>query len=145
MQGSPPPGSSEPEGTGSAPRPNASNTSGTPAGTTSTGLDPHVAGLLSYVFGWVSGLIFLIVEKEHREVRFHAAQSLALSLAAIGVWVVVFVLSFIPVLGILFWILGVIAGLGFLALWVYLLIQGYQLNHFTLPVVGDMAERWAAG
>ena len=42
----------------------------------STGLDENIAALLSYVFGWISGLIFFLIEKDSRLVRFHAMQSL---------------------------------------------------------------------
>ena len=42
----------------------------------STGLAENVAGLLCYVLGWVSGLVFILIEKENRFVRFHAIQSI---------------------------------------------------------------------
>ncbi len=43
---------------------------GNDLGKTSTGINPTVAGLLSYLLGFVSGVIFLIIEKENRFVRF---------------------------------------------------------------------------
>ena len=43
---------------------------------TSTGLDENVAGLLCYVLGWVSGLVFILIEQENNFVRFHAMQSI---------------------------------------------------------------------
>ena len=43
---------------------------------TSTGLEDNIAGLLCYVAGWVSGLIFLLIETENKFVRFHAVQSI---------------------------------------------------------------------
>ena len=45
----------------------------------STGLDENIAALLSYVFGWLSGLIFFLIEKDSRLVRFHAMQSILLN------------------------------------------------------------------
>ncbi len=111
---------------------------------TSIGLDPHLAGLLAYLFGWVSGLILLLVEKEHREVRYHAAQSLVLSLALTVLYVAFMVISFIPVLGLIFLLVEIVVGIAAFALWIYLLIQGYQLNHVKLPVAGDLAEQWSA-
>ena len=64
-------------------------------GKTSTGIQPNVAGLLSYVLGWLTGLIFFLIEKENKFVRFHALQSMivfgalfVLSLA-IGMFMVV--------------------------------------------------------
>ena len=45
-------------------------------GTTSTGIQPNVAALLSYLLGWVTGLIFFLIEKDNKFVRFHAMQSI---------------------------------------------------------------------
>ena len=47
-------------------------------GPTSTGVDPRLSALLCYTAWWVSGLVFLVIEQQHRGVRFHAAQSLVL-------------------------------------------------------------------
>ncbi len=47
-------------------------------GPTSTGVDPQVASMLCYAAWWVTGLLFLFLERQHRGVRFHAAQSLVL-------------------------------------------------------------------
>src|SRR5213078_1778870 len=47
-----------------------------PLGPSSMGMQPNVAAGLSYVFGWVTGLIFFLVEKQNRFVRFHAMQSI---------------------------------------------------------------------
>ena len=112
--------------------------------TTTTGIDHKVAGLLTYLVGWISGLIFYLVEKEHREVRFHAAQSILVSIGLIGLYIVLSILQMIPVLGLLFFAVAIGVGLASLALWIYLMIQGYNLNHVRLPVVGKMAEQWAA-
>src|SRR5678809_492310 len=69
------------------------------AGKSSTGLDENIAALLSYVFGWVSGLIFFLIEKESRLVRFHAMQSILFNvlIAVVGIvlWVVTFVIVII--------------------------------------------------
>jgi uncharacterized membrane protein len=132
--------SSQPPVEGSVP-PHAA-TSGTATGT-STGLDPKVAGLLSYLFGWVTGLIFFLLEKEHREVRFHAAQSILVSLVLIGAYLALGVVAMIPVIGLLALLGYAAVGLGGFVLWVYLLVQGYHLNHVRLPVVGAIAEDWA--
>ncbi|MEO9221770.1 MAG: DUF4870 domain-containing protein [Mycobacteriaceae bacterium] len=113
---------------------------------TSTGMDPHVAGLLTYMFGWITGLIFFLIEKTHREVRFHAAQSLLLSIALAVVWIALAVISsFMPFpISLIIGLVELLLGLASFALWIFLMIQGYQLKHFKLPVIGDMAEQWAA-
>jgi uncharacterized membrane protein len=122
--------------------PSSGQASGAPG--TSTGLDPKIAGLLAYLVGWVSGTVLFLVEKEHLEVRFHAAQSILLSIAFAVVYVVLTILGFIPILGLVFWLVSLLVGLAGFALWIYLLVQGYNLNHVRLPVVGRMAEQWAA-
>ena len=103
-------------------------------GKTSIGLQANVAGLLCYLFGWVTGLIFILIEKENKFVRFHAMQSLILFA---GLNVIMFVLVFIPVIGLLTPILGL---LGFV-LWIVLMIKAYQGEQFKLPIVGDIAEK----
>lgn len=120
--------------------------SGEPGGpeATSTGLDPKIASLLAYAFGWISGLIIYLVEKQHREVRFHAAQSVLVSLALTVAFIALSILMLIPVVNLLVLLVQVLLGLAAFALWIYMMIQGYNLRHVKLPVVGDMAEEWAA-
>jgi len=104
---------------------------------TSTGLDENIAGLLCYVAGWISGIIFLLLENENKFVRFHAMQSIIV----FGIYTVVTgVLGWIPFIGPVFiWILSVIAFI----LWVVLMIKAYQGVKYKLPRAGDIAERWA--
>ncbi len=103
----------------------------------STGLDENVAGLLCYVLGWVSGLVFVLIETESKFVRFHAMQSIYV----FGVITVAgIVLGWIPFIGVVFSVL--IGVLGF-ALWIILIIKAYQGAKFKLPWSGDLAEKWA--
>ena len=99
----------------------------------STGLDENVAGLLCYVLGWVSGLVFFLLEQENKFVRFHAIQSI---LVFGAIMVAGIVLGWIPVIG---WVIGL---LGFV-LWIILIIKAYQGAKFKLPWSGDLAENWA--
>ena len=102
---------------------------------TSTGLDENVAGLLCYVLGWVSGVIFLLIEPENKFVRFHAIQSIAV----FGVLTIVFILlRTIPVLGIVFSVL--IGLLGFI-LWIVLMVKAFQGKKYKLPWAGNFAEK----
>jgi len=102
---------------------------------TSTGLEPNVAGLLCYIVGWITGLVFFLVEKENRFVRFHAMQSIvvfgALTVASI-------ILSVIPVIG---WIVGWLLGIVGLVLWILLMVKAYQNQMYKLPWAGDFAEK----
>ena len=63
---------------------------------TSTGLDANLAAALSYLLGFVSGAVFLLLEKENRFVRFHALQSVLAFGAITLLWVL---LNAVPILG----------------------------------------------
>ena len=105
---------------------------------TSTGLEENVASLLCYVLGWISGIVFLILEKENRTVRFHAFQSIVVfGFLTVAGWV----LGAIPVIRWFAWVPGL---LGFI-LWIILMVKAYQGEKYKVPVAGDMAEKWAAG
>ena len=108
-------------------------------GKSSTGMEPNLAGLLAYVLGVVSGLVFFLIEKENTFVKFHAMQAILLSLT---LFVLGFVLMFIPAFG---WILGVLINLGGLALWIVCMIKAYQGEWFKLPVIGDIAAQQVGG
>ena len=102
---------------------------------TSLGLEENIAGLLCYVLGWVTGIVFLVLEKENKFVRFHAMQSLVTFL---GLFVIAIVAGFIPFIG---WIISIlIAPLG-LILWLLLMYKAFKGERFKLPIVGDFAEK----
>jgi uncharacterized membrane protein len=104
---------------------------------TSTGMKPNVAGLLCYLFGWISGLIFLLIEKESKFVRFHAIQSIA---AWVVFFVIYLILWFIPVIG---WIINIFLAIGMFILWIMLMYKAYQGKKLKLPIVGNFAEKQA--
>lgn len=106
-------------------------------GKTSTGMDPKVAALLSYLVGLITGIVFYVIEKENKFVRFHAMQSIL----TFGFFFVIgLVLMFIPVIG---WALLPVTYVLQIILWVVLMIKAYQGEKFKLPIVGDMAEQKA--
>ena len=102
----------------------------------STGLDENVAGLLCYVLGWVSGLVFVLIEEKSNFVRYHAIQSIYI-FGAINV--VAIVLGWIPIIGNV--IAGLLGLLGFI-LWIFLMIRAYQGAKPKVLWAGDMAEKW---
>jgi uncharacterized membrane protein len=104
-------------------------------------LDANLLGLLAYLFGIVSGVLILLLEKRHGEVRFHAAQSIVVSIAVIVLSIASGALLFIPVLGLL---VSTAVAVGSVVLWLYLMLQGFRLNHVELPVLGAYAVRMAA-
>src|SRR5436190_16636542 len=92
---------------------------------TSTGFDANVAAALSYLVGFVTGIIFLLVEKENKFVRFHAMQS---TLLFIGIILVNVVLKMIPFVGLLvaaFIVIPVSA-----VLWLLLMYKAFQGEDF---------------
>ena len=101
---------------------------------TSTGLDANLAAALSYFLGFVTGIVFLLVEKENRFVRFHAMQSTLVFLALVGVDIL---LQVIPLLGALIVIFVVIPLSA--VLWLVLMFKAYQGEDFKLPLVGQLA------
>ncbi len=105
---------------------------------TSVGLSANVAGLLCYVLGWISGIVFLVIEKKSKFVKFHAWQSIM----TFGVLTVAsLVLGWIPIIGLVFdWIIGILG----LVLWIVLMIQAGTGKMWKLPWVGNWAERQAS-
>nr|WP_209975066.1 DUF4870 domain-containing protein [Paenibacillus eucommiae] len=103
----------------------------------STGMDENIAGLLTYVFGLITGILFLVLEKDSKFVKFHAWQSIIVSAAII---VLNMILGFIPIIG---WLVSLlIAPLSFI-LWLFLLYQAYMGKRFKLPIIGKIAEEQA--
>ena len=96
----------------------------------STGLDENVAGLLCYLFGFVTGIIFLAVEKKSSFVKFHAKQS---TITFLGLFVLSLLFGGIPVIGALILIFSII-------LWFILMIKALQGKRYLLPIVGKMVE-----
>lgn len=114
-------------------------------GKSSTGLDANVAALLSYVLTFITGLVFFLIEKDSRFVRFHAMQSILLGGAYLVVTVVFSIIQLMVAvvsgaLAALFGLLWLLVMLGFFILWILCMIKAYQGQTFKLPIIGDMAE-----
>lgn len=122
----------------------------------STGLDENVAALLSYIFGWLSGLIFFLIEKDSRLVRFHAMQSLLLNVGVIIIGIVIWVVTVVmwlistQIAGIVSVLVSLVAtlvwvlfGIAILVAVVMCLIKAFQSQYFKLPVIGNFAEKFS--
>ena len=109
----------------------------------------NVSALLAYLFGWVTGLIFYLIEKEDKYVRFHAMQSILFSVgctvicvffATISSMLSIFEMealsSFMGLIASLFWFTFIIVS-------IFLMVKAYQGEKWKLPIIGDMAERYA--
>ena len=102
---------------------------------TALGIDENIEGLLCYVLGFITGILFLVLEKDNKFIRFHAMQSIAVFLA---LFVISVVLGFIPVLG---WIVSELIGIVGIILWLLLMLKAYQGEMYKLPIAGDFAEK----
>ncbi len=112
-------------------------------GKSSTGLDENVAGLLCYVATWITGIIFFVIEKDSKFVKFHAMQSIV-TFAGINVLMIICsILSFIPYLGMVFGIINWLLWLLYVILWIICMIKAYQHQMFKLPISGPIAEKQA--
>jgi uncharacterized membrane protein len=101
-----------------------------------SGMAENVASGLSYVLTWITGLIFILVDKRP-EVRFHAMQSIAYGV----LWTLIAIVRpYVP--GPIGALLGIVLFAFFIG-WIILMIQGFQGRHFKLPVIGDFAEQQA--
>ncbi|TMC20806.1 MAG: hypothetical protein E6J34_11555 [Chloroflexi bacterium] len=115
--------------------------------TTSTSLDAKTEALLSYLFGWLGGLVFLVIERKNRFVRFAAAQSVILTGPTFVVYVLLQLIAHIPFIGLL--LAPIVSCLTFVILvptaliWLFLMVQAYRGIETKLPIVGDYAEALA--
>jgi len=116
---------------------------GAPSGPTASGLSQNVAAGLSY-FTWIAGLVFFLIEKQNRFVRFNAMQSILFSGALTILGIIIQVLAgFLPAsVAIALSCVWGIAGLAFLVGWIFCLVNAFQGKTFKLPYIGDVAERY---
>lgn len=114
-----------------------------------SGLTPNIASMLCYICAPITSLIFLLIEKDNKDVRFHAWQG-----TLFGVAMIIFNVA-LNILGIVFGHIADFLGalvlsfiipvmwLGFVVLWVVCLVKSYQGERWKLPVIGDIAAQKA--
>jgi uncharacterized membrane protein len=108
------------------------------------GIPENVAGLLCYVLGWLSGLIFFLIDKRP-SIRFHAMQSMILFGA---LFVLQIVLSFGGIIGGILGfgivsLLHSVLALAILVCWILCMVNAFQGKRFKVPIIGDMAENYS--
>jgi uncharacterized membrane protein len=92
----------------------------------------------SYLLGFITGVIFLLVEKQSKFVRFHAMQS---TILFGGIFVANIALGFVPILG---WLVGLFLSFAAFVLWVVCMWKAFQGEMYKAPYVGDLAEKQLA-
>ncbi len=114
-------------------------------------MDTNLVGALTYLAGFITGIIFLALDpyKSNSFVRFHAFQSIFFNIAWIGFWILWMILSAVltpltaGVFGLIALPLMLIFGLAGFGIWIFLMYQAYQQKLFKLPIVGKFAAERA--
>ena len=117
---------------------------------TNSGLPQNVAALLCYLLGWISGLAFILTEKENEFVRFHALQSIfafgGFTWLTAMVFAIVVLLIEVPNVGVVAWfswVVGFWLWAGLVAIvWILLMVMAYRGKRFKLIWFGDYAEKF---
>lgn len=100
----------------------------------STGLDENIAGFICYLGSIVTGLIFFLLEKDSRFVKFHAMQSVVFFAM---LFIVRGAFGYVPLIG---WVIKLLLSLVGLALWLVLMVSAYHHERLRLPVVSEIAD-----
>ena len=123
-----------------------------PSGATgSKMMDTNVVGAITYLAGFVTGIVFLVLDpyRSNSFVRFHAFQSIFFNVAWVAFWIVWMILSAVltPLTAGIFGLIALplmlifaVAGFG---IWIFLMVQAYQQKLFRLPIVGKFAAEQA--
>lgn len=121
-----------------------------PAAPAAGGLTDNVASALCYLLGFITGIIFLAVApyNQNKTVRFHAFQSIFLSVVLIAISIALGIVSMILFaisfwLGTLFGLIQMVFGLAVFLLWLYIMWKSYQGQKLMLPVIGELAQKQA--
>ncbi len=117
--------------------------SAAPAANPTEGLAENVAGLLCYVLGWLTGIIFLLIDKRPF-VKFHAAQSIVVFGGLTVIRIALLFLHGVVGGGFISWgfvgLISLLVGLVTLVLWILLMVKAYQHEMFRLPVAAGIAD-----
>jgi uncharacterized membrane protein len=115
----------------------------TPGGA-AAGMTDNAASALCYVLGLITGILFLVLApyNQNKTIRFHAFQSIFLSIAWIVISMVInIVFSALHMWSLMF--LSTLVGLAFFILWIYMIITAYQGKKVVLPLIGPIAQQQA--
>ena len=114
------------------------------------GLQDNVASALCYLFGWITGVVFLVLApyNQNPRIRFHAFQSIFFNVGMIVLFIGLTIFSAIvamisSVLAILFSMLHLVLFLVMIMGWLFLMYKAYNGEKFRLPVIGALAEKQA--
>ncbi len=123
---------------------------GSDAAPQASGLQDNVASALCYLFGWLTGVIFLVLApyNANPRIRFHAFQSIFFNVGIIVVYIGITICSIMislisGALGLLVSLLSLVLSLGIFLAWLFLMWKAYQGDKLMLPVIGALAQKQA--
>ena len=123
-------------------------------GKTALGLDNNVGALICYLniclpFGLIYSIIVLVTDKTNKLPRFHAFQSILLSVLGIVFGIVINIVSAVAaaansgILAGLIGLMGLVFGLGILVMVIIAAVKAFQGQIFKIPVIGNLADSWS--
>ena len=132
-----------------APAAGAAPAAAPPPPISSTAMSSNIAGLLAYVLGFITGIIFLVLEpyKNDRFVRFHAFQSIFFNVALVVFWIAYTIVGSIlglvslGFLAVVMGLVGLLITLAILAYWIFLMYKAYNRELYKIPFIGDLAAK----
>jgi len=122
-----------------------------PPAAAGTAMASNVAGLLTYILGFITGIIFLVIEpyKNDKFVRFHAFQSIFFNVAVIVFWIAYTIVASVlgvvslGILAMLMGLVGLLISLAILAYWIFVMYKAYNNELYKIPFIGDLAAKQA--
>ncbi len=124
-------------------------------GKTALGLDANVGALLCYLgnlvcaLGLIYSIIVIVTDKENKLARFHAFQSVLLSVCGVIFAIAINIISVVAaaansgILAMLGGLVGLVFGLGMLVAVIFSAVKAFQGQIFKLPVIGNLADGWS--
>jgi uncharacterized membrane protein len=123
-------------------------------GPTTLTIGSNAAAGMSYLLGWISGVLVYFNERDNRFVRFHALQSILLSsaLTVLGVAASILHALFHDLTSATHWTvfgalgsgIALLSATGIVLIWLASMIAAWTGHRWRLPIVGAYAERYAA-
>lgn len=124
-------------------------------GKTALGLDANIGALICYVgnfvcaLGLIYSIIVIVQDKTNKLTRFHAFQSILLTVTALVLYIVAAMIigvgaaADVGIISLLGSLLYMLVALGLLVAIIFAAIKAYQGQIFKIPVIGDMADKWS--
>ena len=128
-------------------------------GKTALGLDSNVGALICYLgnvicaLGLIYSIIVIVTDKSNRLPRFHAFQSVFLTVAMIAIMIPLYIVMFVgvfidagigfPIISGLMSLLMMIIGIGSLVFVILAAVKAYNGEFYKIPVIGNLAEKYA--